>query len=155
MATENKSISRRVLEDVFTKGDLGVIDQLLASNHVNHDPANPPGLQGPEGFRQIVTMYRTAFPDLRITVDEQFGEGDRVVTRWTATGTHRGPLGDLQPTNRRVTITGIAIDRLAGGRIAESWVNWDSAGMMQQLGAIPKEKMMMGGDGKRAQASPR
>jgi predicted ester cyclase len=152
MSTENKSISRRILEESFSKGDVNFIDQVVASSYAVHDPANPPNLPtGPQAIKMIVTMYRTGFPDLRCTVDDQFTEGDRVVTRWTAVGTHRGVLGDLQPTNKRVTVTGITIDKFAQGKLVESWTNWDSAGMIQQLGVVPKEKLTFAGNGHRAQ----
>ena len=82
-------------------------------------------------------MYRTAFPDMRITIEDQVAEGDKVVTRWTASGTHQGDLMGIDPTGRRATVTGITIDRISGGKVEETWTNFDAMGMMQQLGVIP------------------
>jgi predicted ester cyclase len=142
MSIENKTTARRILEEAFGKGDLKVIDQCIASSHVDHDPANPPSMpNGPAGIKMIVQTYRGAYPDLRMTIDDQIAEGDRVVTRWTARGTHQGPLGEIAPTGRKVTVTGITIDRLLGGKIAESWTTWDYAGMLQQLGAMPRPRV--------------
>jgi steroid delta-isomerase-like uncharacterized protein len=137
MSTEdNKAISRRNFEEVWNKGQLDLIPEIVAANLINHDPANP-DVQGPEGFRQLVTMYRTAFPDTQFTLEEQIAEGDKVVTRWTTRGTHQAELMGIAPTNKLVTVTGMTIDRLEGGKIAESWANWDTMGLMQQLGVAP------------------
>ena len=141
MSMENKTVARRILEEAFGKGDLKVIDQCVAASHVDHDPANPPSLpNGPAGIRMIVQLYRGAFPDLRMTIEDQLADGDRVVTRWTARGTHQGNLNELAPTGRKVVVTGITIDRLIGGKIAESWTTWDQAGMLQQVGALPRAR---------------
>jgi len=134
MSTQNKSICRRVFEEGFNKGDMAFADQIVAQNHVSHDPNEPPNNpQGPAGIKEIIRMYRAAFPDLRITIDEQIAEGDRVVTRWTSRGTHKGQLMDLAPTGKTATVVGMSIDRIENGKIVESWVNWDLAGLMQQL----------------------
>ena len=82
-------------------------------------------------------MYRNAFPDLHFTIDEQIAEGDKVVTRWTAHGTNKGELLGMPATDKSTTVTGIAVDRIANGKIAESWGIFDQFGMMQQLGVIP------------------
>ena len=79
-------------------------------------------------------MYRTTFPDLQVTVDDLIAEGDQIVARWTARGTHRGELMGTAPTGKAATIMGIIIDRFAGGRIAEEWVHYDALSMLQQLG---------------------
>jgi steroid delta-isomerase-like uncharacterized protein len=133
---ENKAVSRRVIEDGFVKGNMALLDQVFAANHVNHDA--PPGLPGgPEGIKQFVSIYRTAFPDLSATIDLQVAEGDRVVTRWTSTGTNKGSLMGMPPTGKRMTITGTTIDRFVSGKIGETWNTFDQVGMMQQLGVIP------------------
>jgi predicted ester cyclase len=82
-------------------------------------------------------MYRIAFPDLELTIEDQVAEGDEVVTRFTARGTHRGELMGIPPTGRKVVVTGISIDRLVNGKTVESWTNYDVLSMMQQLGIIP------------------
>lgn len=132
---ENKAISRKGIEEGFNKGNLAVVDQIYASNHVNHD--NPPGLPNNlEGLKQFIGMYRTAFPDLHTKIDYQIGEGDKVVTHWTATGTNKGSLMGMPATNKTATITGTTIERFAGGKIVETWNTYDQLGMMQQLGVI-------------------
>src|SRR2546430_876197 len=89
------------------------------------------------GEKQIVAGYRAAFPDLVVRIVDQIEEGDRVVTRWTARGTHTGDLWGIAATGREVTVTGTTTDRIRDGLIAESWSNWDTIGLMQQLGVIP------------------
>jgi steroid delta-isomerase-like uncharacterized protein len=93
---------------------------------------------GPEGVREWITGYRSAFPDLRVIVEEQVAQGDTVVTRWTTEGTHRGELWGIPPTGRPFVITGITIDRFVEDRIAESKESWDALGMLQQLGILPE-----------------
>ena len=84
-----------------------------------------------------MTGYRTAFPDLRLTIEAQVSEGDLVVTRWKASGTHQGELFGIAPTGKQATVTGISLTRVSGGKIAEDWTNWDTLGLLQQLGAVP------------------
>ena len=132
---ENKAISQRGIEETFNKGNLAVVDQIYASNHVNHNTA--PGFPNNlEGLKQFIGMYRAAFPDLYTRIDHQIGEGDKVVTHWTATGTHKGSLMGMPPTNKSVTITGITIERFVDGKIVETWNTYDQLGLMQQLGAM-------------------
>jgi steroid delta-isomerase-like uncharacterized protein len=137
MSEQNKAIARRALE-VFNSGNLDELDDLVSANAVDHDTQNPNAdIGGPEGVKRSVSMYRAAFPDLRITLEDQIAEGDKVVTRWTATGTQDGDLPGLPASGKTSTVTGIGIDRIADGKIAEAWTNWDTLGMMQQLGAVP------------------
>src|SRR5574341_1623858 len=139
MLTEtDTTVARRFLEEVFNKGKLNVLDEIIASDHVNSGPGTLPGLPaGPEGAKQLVTVYRNAFPDVHFTVDEQIAEGDKVVTRWTGHGTHQGELLGIPATGKSSTVTGIAVDRIVNGKIAESWGIFDQFGMLQQLGVIP------------------
>jgi steroid delta-isomerase-like uncharacterized protein len=137
LAETNKTVARRFFEEVFGEGKLNVLDEIIAREHVNSGPGNLPGLPaGPEGTKQIVTMYRNAFPDVHFTIDEQIAEGDRVVTRWTAHGTHQGELAGIPATGNLSTVTGITVDRIVNGKIAESWGIFDQFRMMQQLGVI-------------------
>jgi steroid delta-isomerase-like uncharacterized protein len=138
LSETNKTLSRRFFEEVFGKGKLNVLDEITAKDHVNSGPGTPPDLApGLEGTKQLVTMYRNAFPDIHFTVDEQIAEGDKVVTRWTADGTHKGELAGIPATGKSSTVTGIVVDRFANGKIAETWGIFDQFGMMQQLGVIP------------------
>ena len=137
MTEDRKGASRAVIEEIFNKGRLELADELIAPNMIDHDPALPEPVTGPDGMKQLVAGYRTAFPDVRITIDDQIEESDKVVTRWTARGTHKGDLWGMSATGNEVTVTGMSIDRFEGGQIAESWTNWDTLGMMQQLGVVP------------------
>jgi len=134
--------SRRLLEESFNTGNFELIDQLVAPEAVNHDsalPAQMRDLRGPDGLRRIITMYRTAFPDVRMTVDDVIASGDKVVLRWHSEGTHRGELAGLAPTGTRGSVTGISIDRWQDGKIVEGWAEWDNMGLARQLGAAPPE----------------
>jgi steroid delta-isomerase-like uncharacterized protein len=136
-AEENKALARRVLEEMFNKGNLDVADELLTPDYVDHDPGLPEDVRGPEGFKEYVSMYRSAFSDIHLEIEDQIAEGDRVATRWTGTGTHDGDLMGIPPTGNRVTMPGMEIVRISGGKLAEGWENYDLMGMMQQLGVIP------------------
>jgi predicted ester cyclase len=138
-AEENKALVRRWFEDIFHQGNLAVVDQIFASNFVNHDPGAPPGgwPPGSEGAKAVASAYRGAFPDVHFTIEDQIVEGDKVVTRWTGRGTNTGSLFGMPSTGKPVTVTGIQIDHVASGKIAETWVNFDGLGMLQQLGVIP------------------
>jgi len=136
MSEKNKTLSRRVNEECFNRGNLAVADELLAADYVDH--AAPPGLAaGVEGFKQLVAIYRTAFPDLQVTIEDQIAEGDRLATRFTASGTHQGELMGIAPTGKTVTVSGIAIERMVDNKIVEHWLVSDQLGMLQQLGVIP------------------
>jgi steroid delta-isomerase-like uncharacterized protein len=133
---ENKRIARRAIEEIYNAGRLEAVDELFAPECVSHDVAMPDAIRGRDGIRQQAQAYRSAFPDLRITIDEDVAEGDRVCTRWTARGTHRGELFGMAATNRQATVSGMTIDHLRDGRIVESYTNWDALGLMTQLGTI-------------------
>jgi predicted ester cyclase len=134
--------SRRILEEGFNEGKLDLADELISAQAINHDPAEPVrmrGLRGPDVFKQTVRMYRSAFPDVRITVDDVISADDRVVLRWHSEGTHRGELEGLAPTGARGSVTGISIDRWENGKVVEAWAEWDNLGLARQLGAAPPE----------------
>jgi steroid delta-isomerase-like uncharacterized protein len=138
MSEENKALARRNIEEVFNEGNLATIDELIDPDWVNHDPTNPEGFRGIEGAKQFVEVYRSAFPDVHITIEEQVAEGDMVATRWTARGTHQGELSGIPASGNQVTVRGMSMDRISGGKIVETWDNYDALGMMQQIGAIPE-----------------
>jgi steroid delta-isomerase-like uncharacterized protein len=137
MSEENKTLVRRSFEEVFNQGNLDAVEEIFASDYVLHDPTSPEEIRGTEGMKQYVSMYRTAFPDLQQTIEDQFAEGEKVATRLTGRGTHQGELMGIPPTGNRVEAPGIVINRISSGKIAESWANYDAMGMMQQLGVIP------------------
>jgi steroid delta-isomerase-like uncharacterized protein len=136
---ENKALARRFHGEVFSQGNMAALDEICDANWVYHDPSDPEGRwpHGPQGARQLVNTYRTAFPDLQVTYEDQIAEGDKVVSRWTARGTHTGDLMGIPPTGKQMTLTGITIMRIAGGQIQEDWGQFDALGMFQQLGVIP------------------
>ncbi len=134
----NKELARRFMDEVWNKGNLGFIDEVTAPNHVSHDPASPEDVGGGvEGTRRFVEMYRSAFPDTQMSVEDVIAEGDKVVTQWTVRATHQGELMSIPPSGNRVEVRGISIDRIESGKFVETWSNYDVLGMMQQIGAIP------------------
>lgn len=135
MSEQNKQLVRRLIEQAVNSGNLTVADELIATNYVYHE-ATLGEKRGREGFKQLVGMYRAAFPDVRLTVDQQIAEGDLVVTRWTATGTQRGELFNTPPTNKHVTVQGIVISRISNGKITEEFECYDALGMLRQLGTV-------------------
>ena len=136
MATEEpKALIRRWVE-LWNAGDAAAIAAFVAPDYVRHDP-NAPEVRGPEAERQLVAMYRAAFPDLHFTVEHLVAEGDLVVARYTVRGTHRGELLGIPPTGAQVTLAAMELYRLADGKIAEQWVAMDALGLLQQLGALP------------------
>lgn len=139
MSTEtDKAVARRFFIEIFGQGKLAAADEIVAPEHVNRGPGSLPGLPpGPEGTKLFVTVYRNAFPDVQFTIDEQIAEGDTVVTRWTATGTHKGELAGIPPTCKSSTVTGVTVTRVVNGKMVESWGIFDQFGMLQQLGVIP------------------
>jgi steroid delta-isomerase-like uncharacterized protein len=150
---DNKSIVRSTFEDLFNRADFSVADRVFAAEFVGHDPALSQELHGPDEFKLFVRMYRTAFPDLVLTIEDQRADGDEVVTRFTARGTHQGDLFGIPPTGQCVEITGISIDRLIADKIVESWTNYDLLGMMRQLGfALARQAPQAGAETARPQA---
>ena len=137
MSEQNKAIVRHWVEEYWNKGNLALLEETLATNYVLHDPAGP--VNGHESFRQFTRMYRTAFPDIHLTLEDVIAERDKVVWRYTARGTHQGELMGIPPTGKSVTLTGIVISRFARGKWVEDWHNNDTLGLLQQLGAIPAQ----------------
>jgi steroid delta-isomerase-like uncharacterized protein len=134
---KNAEGSRRIIEEIFGAGNYELARELIAADAVGHDPAQPQPTTGPEGVIEGARGYRDAFPDLRLTVEQTIAEGDYVATRWTARGTHNGELFGIAPTGKEGTVTGMTIDRWKDGKVIESWTNWDTLGLLQQLGVVP------------------
>jgi steroid delta-isomerase-like uncharacterized protein len=133
MSDKNKAVARAVF-DVFNGADPSELDDVVAADSVDHDAYNPFREEGREGLKKLIAMYRQAFPDLHVSIDDQIAEGEKVVTRWTATGTHQGDLMGAAATGKSATTTGIGIDRIDNGQVVEAWGNWDTMGLFQQLG---------------------
>ena len=130
--SDNKLKFRLLYDEILNKGKLDLFDELCAPNFVKH--AIPPAADyGIEGSKQSVIMLRKAFPDIKYTVEDMIEEGDKLVARWTAHGTHKGDFMGIPPTDKRVTFTGIEIIRVVDGKAVEEWEELDRAGLMQQL----------------------
>jgi steroid delta-isomerase-like uncharacterized protein len=133
---DNKAIVRRLHDEVWTQGRMAVADELIASNFVGHIPGSPP-YRGPAGFKALVTELRVGFPDLVLTVDDQFGEGDKVVTEYSVRGRQRGKLWGIPATGRSINLAGVVIAQLSDGKIVEEWREWDRRKILEQLGMLP------------------
>lgn len=138
MSEQNKTAVRRLFDELWNKGNLPVADELIAPSYVHHDASTPDVGKGPEGEKKRVTLYRNAFPDLRLTIEDLVDEGETVVARWSCRGAHRGDLSGIAPTGKQFAITGVSVIRFSGGKMVEGYVNWDALGLMQQLGVVPE-----------------
>ena len=140
MAIDNRAVCRRLYEGIWNNREFHLMDELVAADYVHHDPQAEGGVaQGREEYKKFVNLYVNAFPDVHLTIEDEVASGDTVVTRWTATGTHKGDLPGLPRTGRKVSVDGISMVRLRDEKIVESWNVWDALGMMRQLGAAPTE----------------
>jgi steroid delta-isomerase-like uncharacterized protein len=139
MSEPNKATSRRYLESILSDGDFDAIPEVIAADYREHDPANEVDTEGADGVRAEFTMFRSAF-DFRLTVEDQLAEDDRVANRWTFRGPHIGEFAGVAGTGKQVEMTGVVIFRFADGMIQEAWWNWDTLGLLRQIGAIPAEQ---------------
>jgi len=137
VAEDNKRLALRLVEEVWNQGNLDVIDEIVASDYVRHDPGWPEEIRGREGLRQKLSSVRQAFADFQVTVEDVIAESDRVVVRWRMKGTHHGDFMGIQPTGRDIALAGMSMHRVDNGQIAESWDGYDALGLMQQLGVVP------------------
>ncbi len=131
----NKAILRRFDEAVWNRRNPSMVDEFFASNHIFHSAGSPP--LDREGHKQLIAHFQSAFPDGRTTTEDMIDEGDKVASRWTYRGTHKGEFQGIPPTGKPVTLTGISIWRFEGSKIVESWHEFDALGMLQQLGLVP------------------
>lgn len=136
-AQKNRNLANRYAEEVWNKGNIDQIDELLAEDYQHGSP--PPGVSPDrEGFKQFVSMAHNAFPDYQLTVEDSLAQGDKVVQRWTARATHEGKFLGVPPTGNDVSFTGISIYQIEGGRIVRDWTRVDLMGLMQQIGTVPE-----------------
>jgi steroid delta-isomerase-like uncharacterized protein len=138
-AKEIKALTRRFIEE-WNKGKaaaMAVIDEMYATNFVSHGDED---IRGIKNVKKSTSEEFSAFPDLHFTIDDMVAEGDKVAARITMTGTHKGEYMGAPPTNKKITIRAIAIERFAGGKIVEEWGMTDTLGLMQQLGVVPTPK---------------
>ena len=132
----NRVVVQRFLEEVINQGRLEQANEIVAEDFVELDPL-PGQRQGREGLKEVIGMLRAAFPDMHWVVDEMIAEGEKVVTRFTWTGTQQGTFMGMPATGRSVAVKGVVIDRIVGGMMTDSRILMDTMGMVQQLGAIP------------------
>ncbi len=137
MSHQNTMLVRRAIDEIWNGGNYAILDELLANNIVIHAATPAAATHGPEGIVGFYTGLRSAFPDVHFTIEDQIADDDRVVTRWTAHATHTGEFQGIPPTGKRVVMTGIDIDRIAHGKVAECWPVVDELGLLNQLAAIP------------------
>ena len=137
MLQQNKILDGRLFSEVWNQGNIDVIDEIFSEDYVNHtpQPGSPPGRQG---LKQMITAMRSAFPGIQMIPEDVITEGNKVVTRWTLRGIHKGEGLGFPPTHKPVQIMGIGIHVYAGGKVVESWTSMDAMGLAQQLGVIPR-----------------
>jgi steroid delta-isomerase-like uncharacterized protein len=138
MSAANKELSRRFTE-LFSTGDEALANEILDPDVVFQRAAADGELRGIDELKAFVATHRRAFPDSVSTVEDQVAEGDRVVTRWCARGTHGGDFGPVAATGREFEIHGVTIERIAADRIVEVWTVWDELALLRQLGVVPEE----------------
>lgn len=139
---ENKALFLRYIEEAWNQGNMNVADEMFAPNYIAHRPSHPEGEElatvGPEVIKQTVNLFRNAFPDLHVTIQDMVAERDLVAARGIVSGTHQGNLMGYAPTGRRATFTLMGVDRFADdGKITEGWGDMDMLDALQQLGVIP------------------
>ena len=132
MSTEQKALVRRLIDEVWTQGNLAVVDALLAPDFVEHYPGLGQ-VWGPGGAKQAITELRTIFPDFAATIEELLAEGDTVGVRLTVRGTHTGTYLGIPPTGTPATWTGLNLFRIADHRVVAAWAFWDLLGLVRQL----------------------
>jgi len=137
MIDPNDGVVLRLMEECFNRHNVDIYPEFYSKDFVQHTPALG-DLRWSE-HRELLASTFAAFPDARWIVVDQISEHDKVVTRWTFMGTHRGPFMGIAPTEKQVVFSGICIDRFVDGKIVEEWEEWDTLGMMQQLGVVPVE----------------
>ena len=136
MLETEKAAIRRVYEEVWVKNNLQAMDEICVPNLVTHGtPEGTPTVL--EGWRTYFRMIQKAFPDTKFTIEDQIAEVDKVVTRWKTTGTQTGEFMNIPASRKKITITGIEIDRFNNGKIVEDWNEFDQMGLMQQIGVVP------------------
>jgi steroid delta-isomerase-like uncharacterized protein len=133
---DNAQIARGVFEEIFSQGKQELIEQYFERSYRGHDTLI--GEADRDRFRQSVQMYRAAFPDLNIKVDDLVAASEKVLVRWTARGTHRGQFLGKSPTNKKVEVDGISVLTFRNGKIVEDYTQWDVLSLLQELGITPQ-----------------
>ena len=137
VAAQNKELLRKAVEEIWNNGNFDKLQELVSDDFVIHFPRDGEEIRGPGNVKKFYTELRKAFPDLHFTIVDLVAEGNKVVTHWSATGTHRGEFRGVPATGKSVTFKAMDMDRIANGKFVECWTNVDEQGLMQQLGVIP------------------
>jgi steroid delta-isomerase-like uncharacterized protein len=133
---ENKAAVRACLE-IISQENSDALDRIVSPDYVLHDPALPAEVRGAEGLRELLAEYRKALGEVRLTIDQQFTDGDSVATRWFVRGRHQGELMGAPASGRQVAFGGVTISRCSDGKVVEEWEICDTLGLLQQIGALP------------------
>lgn len=137
--TDNKTVVRRFIEEIVNDANYDVAEDLIAGTYTCHDPGMPDEQQGPGEFVDMIRTFREAFPDARVEIEDLIAEDDMVVFRATESGTHEGPFRGVEPTGNAFEMDGLAMHRVEDGKVTETWANWDTLGMLRQLGIDPDQ----------------
>jgi steroid delta-isomerase-like uncharacterized protein len=137
MSAANKALVRRLYDEVFHQGNLALIDELFSPSYVRHAPPGPE-VRGRTEAERLCALIRTTFPDVHYTLEDMIAEGDKVVLRWSARGTHKGDFLGVAPTGKAVTMSGTVTFLIRAGKVEEEWSHWDALGLLQQIGIVPK-----------------
>lgn len=140
-AISNKDVVRRLYKEVWNDRKLHVADEIFSKSHALNDPTFTGSAVGPAAYKTQVQRFVAAFPDLKFAVEEYICEKDKVVAAWTISGTHKGEVFGIAPTNRKISVPGITIHQLSNGKILDSQAMWDALGVMVQLGHSQSAKM--------------
>lgn len=135
-ATDDKEPVRRMIEEGFNEGSLDLADELVPEDFLMHAAGTEEPIQGPDGVKEFFGTYKTAFPDAHVEIAELAAEGETVVVRWTATGTHEGDLMGIEPTGNEVRVMGMEMHHVRDGKLREGWEIFDGLTMMAQLGVV-------------------
>ena len=135
---QNKELLRKAVDEIWNKGKFQLLDDFITGDFVVHFSRPGEELQGTKNVKQFYTNLREAFPDIHFTIVDQVAEGDKVVTHWTASGTHKGEFKGIPATGKKVIFSAMDIDRVINGKVKECWTNVDELSLMKQLGVIPQ-----------------
>lgn len=137
MPIDIKAIGLRLMEEVWNNRNLNLVDEVIDPSYAYHDPNSPEFGLGPKGYKARVVFYATAFPDMRFVIEDAIAEGDKVVLRWQASGTHRGELLGIPATGKFTSGSGLSILQFKNGKVVDDWCLWDTLSLLRQLGALP------------------
>ena len=135
MSEQNKTLMRRMIEDVWNKENYALVDERVASDFIGQSPLRE--IHGPKEYKQFFSTLHESFPDLHFSIEDMLTDGDKVVARWTVQGSHRGQFQGQPATGKQVTMTGITIGRFVNGKVVEGWMDCDALGLIRQLGSAP------------------